>query len=190
MIEKQRRDRVKRVEELHIRRLGAVDVPFVLALMEEVIARLPSQALFAMDDEAYLLAHVEERGEIFGAYRDGALVAYSVLAYPGKCAGNLGPEFGVLEHELDDVAVLDATIVHESARGLGLQRRFHELREQRARERGCHYLYATVHPDNVASVRNLEAEGLTLQFTRPMYGDKLRHCYAKQLDPNMKKSAI
>ncbi|MNR41111.1 hypothetical protein D3C85_1594580 [compost metagenome] len=94
---------------------------------------------------------------------------------------NLGREFGVPEQKLTHVAVLDATIVHESVRGRGLQRYFHDLREQRAREKGCHYIYATVHPDNAVSLANLEAQGLIRQFTRPMYGGKLRHCYAKRL---------
>ncbi|MDQ6423465.1 GNAT family N-acetyltransferase [Paenibacillus sp. LHD-117] len=77
--------------------------------------------------------------------------------------------------------MLDSTVVHESVRGQGLQRSFHELREKRAKEKGCHYLYSTVHPENLASVNNLEAAGFTLQFTRLMYGGKLRHCYVKRL---------
>jgi RimJ/RimL family protein N-acetyltransferase len=104
-----------------------------------------------------------------------------VLAFPGLGSKNLGREFGVPEAELVRVAVLDATVVHESVRGQGLQRRFHKLREERARALGCLYLYSTVHPDNHVSRRTLEAAGFLLQFTRPMYGGFPRHCYAKRL---------
>ncbi|UQZ81563.1 Acetyltransferase (GNAT) family protein [Paenibacillus konkukensis] len=163
--------------ERQIRRLGHDDVEKIRSLMTDVISRLPSQALFAMDEEEYLYEHIGDKGEIYGAFLDGRLVAYTVL----KFADNLGREFGVPEEELPFVAVLDSTVVHECARGRGLQRYFHQLREQRARERHCLYLYATVHPDNRPSINNLEAAGLTRQFTRPMYGGKLRHCYAKRL---------
>ncbi|WP_079913602.1 GNAT family N-acetyltransferase [Paenibacillus sp. 32352] len=170
------------IGELDIRRLSQEDVPDIFKLMEEVVSRLPSRSLFATDDMDYLYSHIEEHGEIYGAFAKGRLAAYSVLAFPGADAKNLGREFGVPEDELEQVAVLDATIVHESVRGRGLQRYFHQLREQRARSRGFRYLYSTVHPDNTASRRNLETTGFTLQFTRPMYGGSPRHCYAKRLD--------
>lgn len=165
-----------------IRRLGTDDVQDLQNLMEDVISRLPDQDLFAMDEEGYLLEILQEKGEVYGAYFDGNLLAYTILAYPGMTEQNLGREFGVPEHELPLVGVLDSTIVHESARGLGLQRQFHELREQRAREKGCLYLYSTVHPENHASLKNLQAAGFTLQFTRPMYGGKERHCLTKRLE--------
>ncbi|PWW02933.1 putative GNAT superfamily acetyltransferase [Paenibacillus cellulosilyticus] len=163
-----------------IRRLNETDVQDIYALMLDVLSRLPSQDLFAMYDEAFITYHLNEHGEIYGAYVNGNLVAYSVISYPDK-SDNLGPEFGVPVEELSHVAVLDSTVVHESVRGMGLQRYFHRLREERARKRGCLYLYSTVHPDNLPSVRNLDEAGLTLQFTRPMYGGKMRHCYAKRL---------
>ncbi|UVI29323.1 GNAT family N-acetyltransferase [Paenibacillus spongiae] len=134
-----------------------------------------------MDDEDYFHTYVLENGEIYGAYRDRKLSAYTFLTYPKLSESNLGREFGVPEEELSQVAFLEGTVVHESVRGLGLQRYFHRLREQRAMENGCRYLYSTVHPNNHASIRNLESEGFTHQFTRPMYGGKPRHCYVKHL---------
>jgi GNAT superfamily N-acetyltransferase len=169
--------------KLKIRRLGHMEVENVRALMIDVISRLPSQELFAMDEEEHFHDHIEEKGEIYGAFLDGDLVAYSVLAFPGMSEKNLGREFGVPEQELPYVAVLDSTVVHESVRGRGLQRFFHELREKRAREKDCLYLYSTVHPENHMSMKNLEAAGFILQFTRPMYGGKSRHCYSKRLLP-------
>jgi GNAT superfamily N-acetyltransferase len=167
---------------MDIHRITAEEVPQVFALMTDVVTRLPSKELFSAGDEAYLYAHVEELGEIYGAFEDGRLVAYTMLSYPGLRDWNLGRELGVPEAELEKVAVLEATIVHESVRGRGLQRYFHMLREQKARERGALLLYSTVHPDNTPSKRNLESAGLTLQFTRPMYGGSMRHCYAKRLE--------
>ncbi|MDD9271372.1 GNAT family N-acetyltransferase [Paenibacillus sp. GCM10023248] len=166
---------------MQIIRLGQQDVPQVQALMLEVCSRLPSDALYSMDRLEALYEYVEEKGEMYGVFQGEALVAYTVLAFPGHGAGNLGREFGVPEAELPKVASLEGTIVHESVRGSGLQRRFHAYREQRARERGMLYLYATVHPDNAVSRANLESAGFTLQFSRPMYGGLPRQCYAKKL---------
>lgn len=165
---------------MDIRRLGEQDVPKVQALMVDVVSRLPS-TLYSMDRLEGLYEKVEQKGEMYGAYQGDTLVAYTVLAFPGLSASNLGREFGVPEAELPRVASLEGTIVHESARGQGLQRHFHAWREQRAREKDMLYIYATVHPDNVISRRNLESAGLTLQFSRPMYGGLPRQCYAKKL---------
>ncbi|WP_282939358.1 GNAT family N-acetyltransferase [Paenibacillus sp. RC67] len=172
---------LQQIGDLKIRRLTHDDVADIDKLMKDVVSRLPSRTLFATDDIDYLNAHIEDHGEIYGAWADDRLVAYSVLAFPGSAAKNLGREFGIAEDELHRVAVFDATIVHESVRGRGLQRYFHRLREQRARARGFLYVYSTVHPENEASRRNLEAAGFSLQFTRPMYGGHPRYCYAKLL---------
>jgi len=169
---------------LIIRRLGHDQVAEIHKLMLDVVSRLPSGELFATDDEHYFHGLLNRQGEIYGAYDNGKLAAYTTLAFPGTGPGNLGREFGVAEEELARVGVLDATVVHESVRGRGLQRYFHDLRERRAAARGCLYLYSTVHPDNDASRRNLEAARFVLQFTRPMYGGLPRHCYAKRLQSN------
>jgi len=166
---------------VEIRRLGHSELPDVIALMNDVTARLTDPGYYARDDEQYFRTYVLPNGMIYGAYLAERLVAYSVLTYPKRSERNLGREFGIAETELDRVACLEGTIVHESVRGTGLQRRFHELREQSAIESGCSYLYSTVHPDNRVSVRNLESAGFVLQFTRPMYGGSPRHCYAKTI---------
>ncbi|MBP1966810.1 GNAT family N-acetyltransferase [Paenibacillus aceris] len=166
---------------MEIKRLWEQDVPQVQALLMDVVSRLPSDALYSTDRLEALYEYVEQKGEMYGVYQGDALVAYTVIAFPGFSASNLGREFGVPEAELPRVASLEGTIVHESVRGQGLQRRFHAWREQRAREKDMLYLYATVHPDNAVSRQNLEAAGLTLQFSRPMYGGLPRHCFAKKL---------
>lgn len=125
------------------------EVKSILLLMNDVISRLPSQDLFAMDDEEYFHSHIQDMGAIFGAYLEKKLVAYSVLSFPGFSEYNLGREFGIVESNFPYVAALDSTVVHESVRGLGLQIRFHEIREKRAREKGCKYMYSTVHPQNI-----------------------------------------
>jgi GNAT superfamily N-acetyltransferase len=173
--------RTKEGYQLEIRRLYHLELQKIRALMVDVISRLPFQDLFEMDDEDYFIELIYGKGEVYGAFTNGKLVAYSVLAFPGISESNLGAKFGVPETELPFVAVLDSTVVHEAVRGIGLQRFFHELREKCAKEKGCLYLYSTVHPQNHTSINNLEAAGFTLQFTQPMYGGKNRHCYSKRL---------
>ncbi|MFD0618212.1 GNAT family N-acetyltransferase [Paenibacillus sp. GCM10027629] len=172
---------MRSIEDFEIRRLGFSDVSNMFTLMEGVLSRLPSQELFAMHDNYYFSTYIQDKGEIYCAFIKGELVAYSVLAFPGLSEKNLGREFGVHEQELNYVAVLDGTIVHESVRGRGLQSHFNKLREKRAREKECRYLYSTVHPENFISIKNLETEGFSLKFTRQMYGGNPRHCYAKAL---------
>ncbi len=86
--------------QLEIRRLYHLELQEIQALMFDVISRLPFQDLFAMDDENGFLDLFNGQGEIYGAFNNGTLVAYSVLAFPGVSESNLGSEFGVLEVEL------------------------------------------------------------------------------------------
>ncbi|GGG58248.1 GNAT family N-acetyltransferase [Paenibacillus radicis (ex Gao et al. 2016)] len=167
---------------LTIRQLGHNQVPQIHELMLDVVSRLPDDVLFAADEENYFHKVMQQNGEIYGAFEKDKdkLMAYTVLACPGTTENNLGREFGVPEEELSRVWILDSTIVHESVRGRGLQRYFNQLREERAKALGGLYLYSTVHPDNKASIRNLEAAKLKLQFSRPMYGGLPRHCFAKK----------
>ncbi|MFD0710442.1 GNAT family N-acetyltransferase [Paenibacillus sp. GCM10027626] len=166
---------------IEIRRLGHDAVEAVCSFIEDVASRLPDRVLYAGDDANYLHALISHRGEMYGAFMNERLVAYSAIIFPGIGENNLGASFGVPQHELLRVASLDGTVVHESARGNGLQRKFHEHREQVARQYGCLHLYSTVHPENKASLRNLEACGFTYQFSRTMYGGLPRDCYAKKL---------
>ncbi|GGA08950.1 hypothetical protein GCM10008018_63230 [Paenibacillus marchantiophytorum] len=163
-------------------RLWEQEIPQVQELMMDVVSRLPSEALYAMDRIEALYAYLEQDSEIYGVYEADKLVAFTMLAFPAFSESNLGREFGVPESDLAKVASLEGSIVHESVRGRGLQRHFHARREQLSREKGMKYLYATVHPDNAVSRRNLEAAGLTVQFSRLMYGGLPRLCYAKKLE--------
>lgn len=175
---------IERVANLTIHRLSAQHIPDVFRLMEDVVARLPNPDLFASDDEQSLYAYLEVGAEIYGAYDGEQLVAYTLLSFPGLSDANLGRQFQPIlsREQLLNTAVFDTTIVHETYRGNGLQQYFNQLREQRAKERGAYCLYATVHPDNIASKRNLEAAGFVHQFTKPMYGGLMRMCYAKFLE--------
>ena len=83
--------------QLEMRRLEHSDLVNVIRLMNDVISRLPSQDLFAMDDEDYFREIFDGNGEVYGAFKNGSLVAFSVLAFPGGNEGNLGTEFGVWE---------------------------------------------------------------------------------------------
>ena len=77
-----------------ISRLRHMEVKDIRTLMIDVSSRLPLQDLFAMDDEEYIHEHIEEKGEIYGAYLDGNLATYSVLAFPGMSESDLGRELG------------------------------------------------------------------------------------------------
>ncbi|MFF2481117.1 GNAT family N-acetyltransferase [Paenibacillus sp. NPDC058071] len=170
---------------LKLRNIEYADIPEIVALTREVATRMPEPSHFVSTDEECLVNYLhDEVGVITGACDEqGRIAAYTILTFPGRSEDNLGRELGISEDELPLVASLDTTIVHEDARGQGLQLQFHRHREQIARSRGMRYLYATVHPDNAYSIRNLEAAGLTRRFTRFMYGGLPRHCYAKELHP-------
>lgn len=166
---------------LRMRRLESGDLTAMIALMQDVVSRLPVRSWFATDSVDSLQQMLDAGAEMFGAFEGDVLRAYTVLALPKEGEAHLGRICGVPEQEWDHVRVLDASVVHESVRGRGLQRYFLALREQRAAAQGVLHVAATVHPDNLASRRNLEAAGFVHACTREMYGDYLRCCYVKRI---------
>ncbi len=67
-----------------IQRLGHQEVAAMQRLQKEVVLGLPDNTLFVSDGEDYFHTLLEEGGEIYGAYFEGKLTAYSVLAGPGQ----------------------------------------------------------------------------------------------------------
>ena len=153
----------------------------------------------SVDAEGYTLKYVI----------DGEMAAFLLVRHPGEAEDNLGRNLfkgsevlrlrdSVAEDAEAKVAQvvretgeaadffcishMESAAVHPDYRGRGLQGKLLQEAERIERQRGTRFLMATVHPDNVYSLRNLEAAGFQcIQETRK-YGGLRRKVLCKRLD--------
>lgn len=140
---------------------------------------------------------------------NGEIAAFLLVRHPGEADDNLGRNLSncsevfvrgesVAEdtetktarivQENGELAVLslvthmESAAVHPAYRGKSLQGKLLQAAEHIERERGARFLMATVHPDNVYSLRNLEKEGYQCILETEKYGGLRRKVLCKELD--------
>ncbi|UOB20335.1 GNAT family N-acetyltransferase [Macrococcus armenti] len=79
----------------------------------------------------------------------------------------------------------DISIVHPDYRGLGLQKKMGEWLFERIPE-GYTIIMATVHPDNIASIKDKFHHGMHIIAKDFVYGDKVRYIFLKYRDERRK----
>lgn len=83
--------------------------------------------------------------------------------------------------QLDKVAHMESAAVASAYRGRGLQGKLLQKAEEIERARGSKYLMATVHPENVYSLRNLLKAGYECILETDKYGGLPRKVLCKSL---------
>lgn len=81
----------------------------------------------------------------------------------------------------------DISIVHPDYRGLGLQKKMGKWLFERIPE-GYTIILATVHPDNVASMKDKFYHGMHIVAKDFVYGDKVRYVFLKYRDKTLECS--
>ena len=82
---------------------------------------------------------------------------------------------------LTKVAHIESVAVLPSFRGYKLQKELLETAENIEKGKDTKYLMATVHPDNVYSVRNFRDEGFTCLLETMKYGGLRRNILWKEI---------
>lgn len=108
--------------------------------------------------------------------QQGLVAGYFLLRLPNaQDADNLGRDANLAAGDLSLVAHLESVAVHPAFRGRGLARIMAKCLVEKARAAGKKHLFATVAPDNTASLAMLASLGLTVYHTRPKYAGLVRH---------------
>ncbi len=108
--------------------------------------------------------------------QQGLVAGYFLLRLPNaQDADNLGRDANLAAGDLSLVAHLESVAVHPAFRGRGLARIMAKRLVEKARAAGKKHLFATVAPDNTASLAMLASLGLTVYHTRPKYAGLVRH---------------
>ncbi|QCO18060.1 GNAT family N-acetyltransferase (plasmid) [Azospirillum brasilense] len=122
------------------------------------------------------------RGAVLGALTDSALAAFLAVQFPGRATHNLGRDYGLADAELDRALHFTGILVHPARRGQGLHRRLIETAAQGVLPPGRHrYWFATVRPENTASVRGMLSVGMRVFARMPKHDGHDRLLFVRDL---------
>ncbi len=122
------------------------------------------------------------RGMVLGALADRALAGFLAVQFPGRSAHNLGRDYGLPDGDLDRALHFTGILVHPDRRGQGLHRRLIETAAQGALPPERHrYWFATVRPENTASVRGMLSVGMRVFARKPKHDGHDRLLFVRDL---------
>lgn len=169
------------------------DVQVLAEIMELVASGMEHPEWFVQDNSAYIEAHIgngsvasADKGFILKAvFRDGQgntqIAGFFMVDFPGLTEKNLGHYIGLGQEDLLRVAHMDSVAILPEYRGYGLQLQFIRKAEEILQaETECRILMATVHPDNIYSLRNVKELGYEVAAEAVMYGGYRRYIMKKE----------
>ena len=108
-----------------------------------------------------------------------------LIKYPGLTEENLGYDVfsdkDLSKKKLLQVVHMDSASVLLAHRGHGLERRMLTFAEQLLDSTQYQYAFATVAPQNLASLKSLEKNGYRVMVTKEKYGGRMRCIMMKEL---------
>lgn len=107
------------------------------------------------------------------AFSGANLVGYAVLRKMQPWPPYLSEFLDTEKHDPDKCALMLYNLVAPDARGFGIGKLLANKRIDIAKEKGFEHLYATVHPDNHASVVLLEKSGFRKVAQKTLFTEQL-----------------
>ena len=168
--------------EFRFRKAENIDLPVIMKLMREGKCSVPVREWFEEDNLEVVSRHISEEGFILLAEHAGKAKAagFLIVRFPKDEADNLGEYLKLSKEELRQVAHLETAVVSAQFRGNRLQYRLFREAEKMLEGTEIRYLMATVHPDNVFSLQNMEKLGMKKAAVVRKYGGKLRNVMWKE----------
>lgn len=171
--------------EFKIRRGRMADVEGIAGVMELTRRTMENGEWFVADDRLWIENHIERQGftmvaEVKNEQGAGEIAAFFIVAFPDTDEGNLGRELHWTEDRLSLVAHMDSACVRPEYRGHHLQGRLLEAAERELLLFPHQYLFCTVHPDNLASLKTMLGHGYVIVATKEKYHGRLRHILYKK----------
>lgn len=183
--------------EFRFRKAEEADLPVIMELMQEAKNGVPDSEWFEADGMDVVKRHICDEGFVLLAeyagedvdksakeceasvedesLEDGRMAGFLIVRFPGKQEDNLGEYLKLSKEEMMHVAHLETAVVSSDFRGKQLQYRLFREAEKVLRETESRYLMATVHPENIFSLRNMEKLGMKKAVEVRKYGGKLRN---------------
>lgn len=156
------------LQHVSTRMLQAQDFAAWMRLRDEVLQALPHPDCYVReeDEHAFFTSHCGEGGQTIGVFHGDALIAYSMVGFPGaQDADNLGASVGMATAQRAQVAHIASCMVLPQWRGNGLQRTLLAVRLAMAQAHGRPIALAMVSPRNHRSRHNLMRQGMHVGWT-------------------------
>ena len=157
------------IRRFFVRRCTKADLAAILALQEDVMRQLPREDIFVYTTEEEFREALEN-DYCIAAFFGRRMVMFSNMILGRPTPRHLGFQLGYSEEQIARTVIYDTTFVSPDSRGFGLQRLAAWFKDREARRIGETEAIATVSPMNLASYRNIRANGFRVAARREMYG--------------------
>ncbi|WP_262173675.1 hypothetical protein [Saccharococcus sp. Marseille-Q5394] len=177
-------------QEVTIRSLVHKDLEIIMGLQEKVIASLEVTSFLQPLSEEEFLVIINGNGSMIGAFHNDRLIAFRAMLEPEIDEHHLGKDAGLLDSELPSVLYSEVTNVDPEYRGNSLQRILGELLMENVDKDRHRYVFATVAPFNIASLKDKFSLGMHIISLEKKYGNLLRYTLMKDLRENKRLSTL
>ena len=168
-------------QDVTIKTLTINDLEAILELQEKVIASLTVASFLQPLSEEEFLFILNGNGTMIGAFHEERLIAFRAMLEPEIDEHHLGRDAGLTESELSSVLYSEVTNVDPDYRGNKLQQILGELLLEDIDKKRYRYLFTTVAPFNIASLKDKFALGMHIISLEKKYGNLLRYTLMKDL---------
>ena len=181
-----------------LRRATLEDAYKIWSIMNACFQSLEHKEYFICDDLDYVKDILSEHGfGVVACDTAGNIVGNLLVKYPGSNAENLGYDVFGKSFETCEIAVpcnialtlgnlncvlhMDSASVLPKHRGHGLEHKMIAYAENLVDTSKFCYSFATVAPQNFASLKSLEKNGYQVMVTKEKYGSMMRCVMMKEL---------
>ena len=154
----------------------------IWTVMDTCFQALEHKEYFICDDLDYVKDILSGHGfGIVACDTDGTIVGNLLVKYPGLTDENLGYDVKLSTEKLNMVLHMDSATVLPEHRGHGLEAKMIAYAETLVDTSKYCYSFATVAPENLASLKSLEKNGYEVMVTKEKYDRFLRCVMMKKL---------
>ncbi|MDO4747245.1 MAG: GNAT family N-acetyltransferase [Candidatus Saccharibacteria bacterium] len=158
-------------EDISFAPIGVERIGEAMKFQADIIKRMNNKDFFTPLTKQEFVKPIKGRDNVYFLTYKNELIGLAVATCDI-------PEI-LLDYKITDknVMLIDSIMIKKEFRGFGLQKQVLELLEKRVRELGLDGLVATVHPENIYSLRNfLEMGYLVLHSALLHGGERLVLC--------------
>ena len=151
-------------------------------IMDTCFQALEHKEYFICDDLDYVKDILSGQGfGIVACDTNGTIIGNLLVKYPGLTDENLGYDVKLSTEKLNMVLHMDSATVLPEHRGHGLEAKMIAYAETLVDTTKYRYSFATVAPENLASLKSLEKNGYEVMVTKEKYGKYQRYIMMKAI---------
>ena len=163
--------------ELIYKKIDRKDENQLRKLIADVLAETPAEFFIPYEEWELNSLFDESYAPLYGAY-DGDILAGSAQLYvQQKMLQEYKEELGLADKK---VCELGGNLVSKDYRGRGIQYRLMELQYDLAKKLGFDYIMTMAHPENTASLKNIQKLGLKFVKQTRLSNGFLRDIYCSE----------